>query len=54
VGSPFKGPEQDLLKPMIDTTKENLEEDVFEDTKLILQGESPCRVYVPRSIYISI
>ncbi len=29
-----KGLEQDLLKPMIDTTKENLEKDVFEDTKL--------------------
>jgi len=29
-----KGPEQDLLKPMIDTTKENLEDDVFDDTKL--------------------
>lgn len=29
-----KGPEQDLLKPMIDSTKENLEADVFETTKL--------------------
>ena len=29
-----KGPEQDLLKPMIDTTKENLEDDVFEKTRL--------------------
>ena len=29
-----KGPEQDLLKPMIDVTKENLEDDVFEKAKL--------------------
>lgn len=29
-----KGPEQDLLKPMIDSTKGNLEEDVFEESKL--------------------
>ncbi|MFH2060852.1 MAG: transposase [Pseudomonadota bacterium] len=29
-----KGPEQDLLKPMIDTTKQNLEDDVFEETRL--------------------
>ena len=29
-----KGPEQDLLKPMIDSTKENLEKTVFEESKL--------------------
>ncbi|MCP3930457.1 MAG: IS1182 family transposase [Bacteroidetes bacterium] len=29
-----KGPEQDLLKPMINSTKENLEENVFEKTIL--------------------
>ena len=29
-----KGPEQDLLKPLIETTKANLESDVFEETLL--------------------
>lgn len=29
-----KGPEQDLLKPMIDTRKQNLEDDVFKETRL--------------------